>query len=83
KMESLFAINNVPCIQFREKNATDQYYINIINGDGCSSPVGRYTGYTMNRTVNLQYPGCIDDGRIMHELLHKRNDRMERQCTSN
>ena len=24
----------------------------------------------MNRTVNLQYPGCIDDGRIMHELLH-------------
>ncbi|CAF4174467.1 unnamed protein product, partial [Rotaria sordida] len=70
KMESLFAINNVPCIQFREKNATDQYYINIINGDGCSSPVGRYTGYTMNRTVNLQYPGCIDDGRIMHELLH-------------
>ncbi len=24
----------------------------------------------MNRTVNLQYPGCIDQARIMHELLH-------------
>jgi hypothetical protein len=22
------------------------------------------------RTVSLQYPGCIDNGRIMHELLH-------------
>lgn len=39
KMERILAINNVPCIQFREKNATDQYYINILNGDGCSSPV--------------------------------------------
>ena len=24
----------------------------------------------MERTVSLQDPGCIDDGRIMHEFLH-------------
>jgi hypothetical protein len=24
----------------------------------------------MTRTVTLQHPGCIDEGRIMHELLH-------------
>jgi hypothetical protein len=24
----------------------------------------------MNRTVALEYPGCFDDGRTMHELLH-------------
>ncbi len=32
--------------------------------------VGQNTGITMERTVTLQYPGCIDEGRIMHELLH-------------
>jgi hypothetical protein len=32
--------------------------------------VGQNTGIEMERTVSLQYPGCIDEGRIMHELLH-------------
>ncbi|CAF5191557.1 unnamed protein product, partial [Rotaria magnacalcarata] len=32
--------------------------------------VEQNTGYVFNRTVTLQYPGCIDAGRIMHELLH-------------
>ncbi|CAM4759723.1 unnamed protein product [Rotaria magnacalcarata] len=36
----------------------------------CSSYVEQNTGYVFNRTVTLQYPGCIDAGRIMHELLH-------------
>ncbi|CAF4175165.1 unnamed protein product, partial [Adineta steineri] len=40
------------------------------NGSGCSSYVGRYTGYTLNRTVSLQNPGCIYNGTIMHELIH-------------
>ncbi|UJR32473.1 hypothetical protein I4U23_019935 [Adineta vaga] len=70
KMERLIAINNVACIQFRPKVAGDVYYISIVNGYGCSSYVGRNTGITLNRTVTLQYPGCIDEGRIMHELLH-------------
>lgn len=32
-------VNNVPCIQFREKNATDQFFLTIVNGSGCYAPV--------------------------------------------
>ncbi|CAF2105908.1 unnamed protein product [Rotaria magnacalcarata] len=72
KIESLTAINNVRCIQFRPRDVSDLYYTIIQNGTGCSSPVGRQTngGVFINGTVTLQYPGCIDVGRIMHELLH-------------
>ncbi|CAF0898574.1 unnamed protein product [Adineta steineri] len=70
-LENLTAVNNVPCVQFRDKVAADgDYYITISNGSGCSSYVGRYTGYTLNRTVTLQHPGCIYNGTIMHELIH-------------
>ncbi|UJR07027.1 hypothetical protein I4U23_011315 [Adineta vaga] len=70
KMERLIAVNNYKCIQFRPKTASDIYYITIVNGIGCSSYVGQNTGVNMVRTVTLQHPGCIDEGRIMHELLH-------------
>ncbi|UJR18159.1 hypothetical protein I4U23_005059 [Adineta vaga] len=70
KMERLIAINNYKCIQFRPKTSLDRYYISIVNGNGCSSIVGQNTGVNMIRYVSLQHPGCIDEGRIMHELLH-------------
>ncbi|CAF4469872.1 unnamed protein product, partial [Rotaria sp. Silwood2] len=39
-LESLTAVNNVLCVQFRPKIASDgQYYITIQNGNGCSSYV--------------------------------------------
>ena len=85
-LENLTAVDNKPCVQFREKVASDgDHYINIINGTGCTSyvrfecshlidhcsiQVGRFTGTPLNRTVLLQHPGCIDAGTIMHELLH-------------
>jgi hypothetical protein len=28
------------------------------------------TGEGINHTVTLEYPGCFDEGTIMHELLH-------------
>ena len=40
KLENYVAINNVRCVQFRPKNLNDTYYITIVNGVGCSSPVG-------------------------------------------
>ncbi|CAM4828487.1 unnamed protein product [Rotaria magnacalcarata] len=72
KIESLTAINNVRCIQFRPRDVSDLYYTIIQDGTGYSSPVGRQTnaGVFINGTVTLQYPGCIDVGRIMHELFH-------------
>ncbi|CAF4167797.1 unnamed protein product [Rotaria sp. Silwood2] len=70
-LESLTAVNNVPCVQFREKVDSDgEYFIIIENGIGCSSYVGRHTGLKLNRTVTLQNPGCLRTGTIMHELLH-------------
>ncbi|CAF3735862.1 unnamed protein product [Rotaria sordida] len=38
-MERYVAINNTRCIQFRPRVPTDQYYITIVNGAGCSSYV--------------------------------------------
>ncbi|CAF3993037.1 unnamed protein product [Rotaria sp. Silwood1] len=70
KLESLVAINNVQCILFRPKVSSDVYYITIRNGAGCSSYIGQNTGITMERTVSLNYPGCFDDGRMMHEFIH-------------
>ena len=39
KMERIISMSNVKCIQFREKNATDQYFITIVNGVGCNAYV--------------------------------------------
>ena len=39
QLENSVAINNVRCVQFRPRNVSDIYYINIINGVGCSSIV--------------------------------------------
>jgi len=70
RMENAIAVNNVLCVHFRPKTSSDQYYITIRNGNGCSSYVGQNPGMVGERTVSLQYPGCVDNGRIMHELLH-------------
>ena len=39
QLENSVAINNVRCVQFRPRNVSDIYYINIINGAGCWSHV--------------------------------------------
>ncbi|CAF1223033.1 unnamed protein product [Rotaria sordida] len=70
-LESLTAVNNVPCVQFRERVPSDgEYFITIRDGRGCSSMVGRYTGYRADRQVTLENPGCLNTGTIMHELIH-------------
>ncbi|CAF4996359.1 unnamed protein product, partial [Rotaria sp. Silwood1] len=70
-LESLTAVNNVLCVQFREKVDSDgPYYITIQNGVGCSSIIGRYTDYTVDRTMILETPSCLYTGIVMHELIH-------------
>jgi len=63
-------VNGSVCVQFRARTSTDQYYIRIVNGDGCSSYVGMNAGVQMERTVTLQSSGCLSNGTIMHELYH-------------
>ena len=47
KMERQIAINNVRCIQFRPKVSTDQNFITITNGYGCSSYVSYFTFFVL------------------------------------
>lgn len=39
KLEMSVAMNGSACVRFRPRQSTDQYYIVIYNGDGCSSYV--------------------------------------------
>ena len=48
----------------RRKKELD--YITVVNGDGCSSFVGRQGGKQLLSLGN----GCLDRGRIQHEFLH-------------
>lgn len=61
----------LPCVNFALK--TDQKpdgdYVHVVKGknNGCNSHVGKIGG---GQVLNLQSPGCIEEGIVMHELLH-------------
>ncbi|CAF1452798.1 unnamed protein product, partial [Rotaria sordida] len=75
-IERLTTINNRTCVQFRPKVSKDQYLILIKTGTGCSSHVGQNTGWRGQLELTLQVPTsstsshCMQQGTIMHELLH-------------
>jgi len=56
------------CIRFRPRTSSDRNYVELRNGNGCNSFVGM-TGRNP-QTVNLQVPGCLYHGTIIHELGH-------------
>ncbi|CAF1451474.1 unnamed protein product [Adineta ricciae] len=70
KMERLVAINNVVCIQFRPKQSSDRYFIEIVDGLGCSSYVGQSIHEMSSHIVTLNSSSCFMEGMIIHELLH-------------
>ncbi|CAF0891414.1 unnamed protein product [Rotaria sordida] len=73
RMENLTRIGNVQCIKFRPKTSSDEIFITIRNGTGCSAHVGYLQNYTLNRTVTLMHTPratCMRTGIIQHELLH-------------
>lgn len=56
------------CIRFRPFKKTDNDYISIEGKmSGCWSLVGRHD---RGQVVNLQNPGCVQHGVIVHELMH-------------
>ncbi|CAK9827143.1 Zinc metalloproteinase nas-13 [Anthophora retusa] len=56
------------CIRFRPYRKTDKDYITIEGKmSGCWSLVGRHDH---GQVVNLQNPGCVHHGVIVHELMH-------------
>lgn len=63
----------IPCVNFgiwHPDTATPTGdYVRIIKGtdNGCSAAVGRRGG---RQDMNLQSPGCMGIGTVMHELIH-------------
>lgn len=73
EMENLTSVNGAQCIKFREKNASDTVFITILNGSGCSAPIGSWGNYTGVRPVSLFHSSrgtCMVSGIIQHELNH-------------
>jgi hypothetical protein len=74
------AINNamyylmqvLPCVNFgiwpsNSNPSGDYIFIKKGTNNGCSSPVGRQGG---RQEMQLQSPGCMSEGTIMHEMIH-------------
>ena len=59
EMEQLTAVNGTRCISFREKNASDAYFITIINGSGCYAPVSTCE---IVRRMHLDTSARLDHG---------------------
>lgn len=59
-------VESQTCLRFVQRtNQAD--FVNIINGNGCSSFVGRIRG---SQSLSLRIPGCLTNAIIIHELLH-------------
>ncbi|CAF3448765.1 unnamed protein product [Rotaria sp. Silwood2] len=56
-----------PCITFQPKTSSDQVYLKIQYGTGCSATIGYSTG---EKRLTLANPGCFRSGTIQHELIH-------------
>jgi hypothetical protein len=85
RIEQATAINNRQCVRFRPKISTDEYSILVKTGVGCSSHVGQITGWKGQRELTLQVPNspydshCMNEGIIIHELLHTLGFKHEHQ----
>lgn len=56
------------CIKFRPYVASDKNFIVFQSSkSGCWSSVGRQES---GQVINLQNPGCLSHGTIIHEILH-------------
>lgn len=56
------------CIRFRPYKKADTDYVTIESkNSGCWSLVGKHD---RGQVVNLQNPGCVHHGVVVHELLH-------------
>jgi hypothetical protein len=67
-MEAFKEYHTKTCVKFRPYEEGDEDFITIQGKQsGCWSYVGRRGG---GQVVNLQNPGCVHHGIIIHELLH-------------
>ncbi|XP_032673841.1 zinc metalloproteinase nas-15 [Odontomachus brunneus] len=56
------------CLRFRPYKDTDEDYVKIqAKSSGCWSLVGRHNH---GQVLNLQNPGCVHHGVVVHEIMH-------------
>ncbi|KAG0009425.1 hypothetical protein BGZ81_003395 [Podila clonocystis] len=55
------------CLPLRPRQPSDRDYINVYNGAGCSSMVGRVGG---GQALSLRVNSCEYRGTVIHEFLH-------------
>ena len=60
--------NGSDCIQFVQRT-TETSYVNIAQGNGCNSFVGKQMAAYQPQTLNLG-TGCVVFSVIAHELMH-------------
>lgn len=60
------AIERRTCIRFVQRT-TQTDFVDIINGDGCWSWLGRIGG---RQELSMRRPGCINPGIAIHEAVH-------------
>lgn len=63
---AMIDLESYTCIKFRYRTAEEDF-VNIVNGEGCSSVVGRIGG---KQELSLDSNGCVNTGTIQHELIH-------------
>jgi Astacin (Peptidase family M12A) len=64
--EGLQEIERRTCVRFVART-TQTDYVEIINGGGCYSRLGRTGG---RQEISLQRNGCVSRGTVMHEFIH-------------
>ena len=60
------SIQDKSCIEFVQRT-TETDYVQIINGKGCFSGIGRVKG---KQQVSLKKNGCVTVETAIHELMH-------------
>lgn len=63
----MYDIEKYTCVEFKTRRNNEPDYINIKNGAGCSSHLGKIGG---KQDVTLKIKGCMSRGTIIHELIH-------------
>ena len=60
QLENYVAISNVRCVQFRPRKTNDTYFIRIVNGSGCSSPVSLSPRFSSSFIKMNIFPGWTE-----------------------
>lgn len=66
--KAIEAYNKLTCLRLRPYKKSDKDYVSVQgSSSGCWSSVGRVGD---GQALNLQVPGCLRHGTIIHEFLH-------------